>query len=111
MSGCHSISVSVFDESQSLLVVRISGSLEHGNSRSFLRDVRAVISEYLQSSLKMVELDVGGVTYIDSAGIGAFVDLYRDLSAHSVEMRMENVGPAVKKVMDLLGLQQFLRVD
>jgi anti-anti-sigma factor len=109
MTGCHSISISLFDEARHLLVVKISGSLEHGNSESFLRDALAILSEY-QNSLELVELDVGGVTYIDSSGIGAFVELYKYLSAHDIEMHMENVRPGVKKVMGLLGLERFLQV-
>lgn len=111
MSGCHSVSISLFDESRHLLVVKVSGSLEHGNASSFLRDARALVDGYSQAGLEMVKLDVGGVTYIDSSGIGAFVELYRHLSARSTEMRLENIRPGVRKVMGLLGMEKFLRVE
>ena len=111
MSGCHTVFIPRFEESRHLLVMRISGSLEHGNANSFLRDARAAIREYSQARLEVVVLDVGGVTYIDSSGIGAFVELYKDLSERSVEMRLENIRPGVKKVMGLLGLEKFLGVE
>jgi anti-anti-sigma factor len=111
MSGCHSITFSLIDESRRLLVLKVSGSLEHGNAGMFLRDARALVDEYWQVGLAMVRLDVEGVSYVDSSGIGAFVELYKYLSLRSIEMRLDNIGPSVRKVMGLLGLDKFLHVE
>jgi len=111
MSGRHSVSISLFDEPQRLLVVTVVGSLEHGNADGFLRDARTAVDGYWQAGLEMVKLDVEGVSYIDSSGIGAMVELYKYLSSRSAQMSLVNIRPGVRKVMELLGLEKFLHVE
>ncbi|HUI71684.1 MAG TPA: STAS domain-containing protein [Spirochaetia bacterium] len=111
MSGRHSVSVSLFDEPSRLLVVTVVGTLEHGNADGFLRDARASVDEYWQAGLEMVKLDVEAVSYIDSSGIGALVELYKYLTSRSARMSLVNIRPGVRKVMELLGLEKFLHVE
>jgi len=56
-------------------------------------------------------LNLGGVTFIASSGIGALLALVEECRQSRTRVRLANVPPAVDSVIRLLNLDQFLSVD
>ncbi|WP_375492441.1 STAS domain-containing protein [uncultured Jatrophihabitans sp.] len=49
-------------------------------------------------------LDMSGVTFLDSTGIGALIDLAHDAEDHAVTFGLRNPGPRVVRILQMTGL-------
>lgn len=58
-----------------------------------------------------VTLDMGGVSYISSAGIRALRDLYMTLYNKKGTLSMVNVGDVVMNVLEMTGLKGLLKLN
>lgn len=77
----------------------------------------AVVDQLLEiaigglSGARAVCLDLRGVSFIDSTGIGALVLIRNEASAASKSMRLTNVPPAVRRLLALTGLEDAFDID
>ncbi|MBR1924502.1 MAG: STAS domain-containing protein [Ruminobacter sp.] len=55
------------------------------------------------------ELDCTQLSYISSAGIRILISVYKVLKGRNSELIMKDVSPAVKEVLDLTGVADFLK--
>jgi anti-anti-sigma factor len=62
------------------LVLSIKGTINFDNADSVRQDIRAIIAKAQQCQRAAV--DMSGVRYLDSAGLGAFVGLKLDLKTY-----------------------------
>ena len=56
-------------------------------------------------------LDLAGMTFIDSRGLGAFIGAARDVRAAGGELDLVHPRPAVRRVIEISGMSQALLVD
>jgi anti-sigma B factor antagonist len=77
-------------------VFRLSGRMILGER---LREVESEISEVANHGIHKLILDLFGVEYLDSAGLGALMMLYGNMKVRSGQFRL--VAPAAK-VLDVL---------
>lgn len=49
-------------------------------------------------------LDMSGVTFLDSTGIGALIDLSHDADDFSVGFALRNPAPRVQRILEMTGL-------
>ena len=71
----------------------------------------ATVTELLSESPARVVLDLGGVTFCDSQGLGTLVVLSRKASlAHSC-LVLTNVGDFLLRVLDITGLRPALMIS
>lgn len=86
-----------------VVVVDCSGRLVFGEEASLLRDtVKAVLSEN-----KQIVLNLGGVSYIDSGGLGTLVSLFTSARNAGGNIKLANL---TKRVGDLLQITKLLTV-
>lgn len=64
----------------------------------------------LEPSVKRAEVDLGGVEFIDSSGIGLLLSIYRKLPQDGAEVTLKNVDPAVQSVLELLRLHRIFKL-
>ncbi len=64
----------------------------------------------LDPSVKRAEVDLNGLKFIDSSGIGLLLSIYRKLPQDSAEVTLLNVDPAVQSVLELLRLHRIFKV-
>ena len=64
--------------------------------------------EVLEQSDTRVIIDLSRVTRIDSAGLGQLMSCYSHLVRNHGSMRVVNVAPEVKKVMDMTGISSLI---
>lgn len=57
--------------------------------------------------IREVVIDLAGVRYIDSSGLGALVGLLKRLKRDGIEMRLRALHPDVRKIFDLTRLTRF----
>lgn len=66
--------------------------------------LRNSIIAAFESDTEGVVLDLTGVEFLDSAGIGILVGAHRRAKASGKAFRLAGVGPRVQRVLDLTGL-------
>lgn len=74
---------------------------------SSIPQVRQRIVQLVAAGTRQVVLDLGGVDFVDSAGVGLVVMVAKRLAAHSGELRLAAPTPGVWSVFELVGLDQL----
>jgi anti-sigma B factor antagonist len=79
-------------------VVRLTGRMTLGMR---LREMESNISDIADQGIEKLILDLSGVEFVDSAGLGALMIIYGNMKVRGGQMRL--VAPAAR-VLDLLKL-------
>lgn len=77
--------------------------------------VDTVTAPDLEAGLKLdgaslVVLDLAGVPYMSSAGLRLLLTAHKTMIANGGELRIANVQPAVKEVLDITGFSGILNL-
>ncbi len=85
-------------------VIDMDGRITLGEGSALLRDL---IRENLAKGHKKIVLNLAGITYIDSSGLGELVSGYRLVKSEGGELKLLNLN---KKVTDLLQITKLYTV-
>jgi len=88
---------------EQLLVTRLRGKLSLETVHDFLATLRP------QPALRLV-LDMSGVPYIDSSGVGALVSLFVGRRSNGKSMALVGLNPQGIAVLQVSGLVQLLPI-
>ena len=80
-------------------VVHCSGPLVAENTDKLKNAVKPLFT-----STKLVQIDLAGVNYVDSAGLGAIVGLYTSARAAHSEMKLVNFNDQVRDLLHITNL-------
>lgn len=75
-----------------------------------LADFSAVVTGLISQGTRHVLIDVTPVTYVDSATIGCFMDLYRQVSAVGGSIKLSGVQKRVQTMLTMTGAQNFIEL-
>jgi len=75
-----------------------------------LPDFAAVVSGLVTSGQRDILIDLTPVTYVDSATIGCFMDLYRQVHAAGGQLKLSGVQKRVETMLTLTGAQNFIEI-
>jgi anti-sigma B factor antagonist len=82
-------------------IVRLVGNITLGEASSELRDT---IRQTLATGHKAILLDLGGVSYIDSAGLGELVGCYATVTNQGASLKLLNLQKKVQGLMQITKL-------
>ena len=85
-------------------VLDLKGRVTLGDGDELLRDK---INSLLNQGHKKIVLNLGGVPYIDSAGLGEIVRTYTTVSRQGGSLKLLNL---TKRITDLLSITKLLTV-
>ena len=85
-------------------VVRLEGELDLYASPK----LTAAVTELLEADLNAIEVDAGGLTFADSAGLRAFLIARRDADAGGATFALTNVSEPLDRVLEMTGLREAL---
>ena len=86
----------------------ISGEIDHHNAG----ELRNKIDEAVECSYpELLILDFGGVTFMDSSGIGLVIGRFKLMKNLCGRVIIENAPRAIKKVMRMAGIEKMLSVE
>lgn len=91
-------------EVQGIMVIEPKGKVTIGEGDILLRDE---ITKLLGDDKKRLVLDLGEVSYMDSAGVGELVSVYTSVKNRGGELKLANL---TKKIKDLLSITQLLTI-
>jgi anti-sigma B factor antagonist len=85
----------------------------HCQGRIVYRDEAATLSHVVGEVLHQggrVVLDLGGVTSIDSAGIGELVFLHNHAQGQKADLKVASPSPLVRELLDLTNVNSLLEI-
>lgn len=85
-------------------VIDMEGRITLGEGSALLRDL---VKENLSKGRKKIVMNLAGVNYIDSTGLGELVSGYRLVKSEGGELKLLNLS---KKVTDLLQITKLYTV-
>lgn len=84
----------------SATVLAVTGDLDISGVDDFLGHA----GRLLDSGTRMIDVDLAGVTFLDSSGLGALVRLQRRMTEDGRQLRLANVPRSVARILELTGL-------
>ena len=93
-----------FEEKGGITIVRVKGKITIGEGDVKLRET---IENLITSGKKSVLLDLGGVSFMDSSGVGELVGCYTTVMNRGGKLKLLNL---TKKIKDLLQVTQLITV-
>lgn len=75
-----------------------------------LADFSTVVTALIGEGHRDILVDVTPVTYVDSATIGCFMDLYRQVSAAGGKLKLSGVQKRVQTMLTMTGAQNFIEL-
>lgn len=92
---------------QGVLVVRLEGELDVCGAT----ELRAAVDEALDATgAKHILLNMQGVTFIDSSGLGVILGRYRHIAQLGGKLLVVHLEPQVQRIFELAGLMKILTV-
>jgi anti-anti-sigma factor len=85
--------------------ISLVGEIDLAVTDEFLTQVRESLA-----AADHVDLDFGGVTFIDSSGLGALVLLRQEAGQQSKRLSLVNVSPATSRLLRITGLEDAFDV-
>src|SRR4051794_26157579 len=100
----ESLSATVKPRDGGEVVVVLDGELDLGSVEVFT----AALDQALQHPATTVTLDWSALTFIDSSGVGAYVQAFRRARAAGATLVLGPRSEAVQRVLDLSGVEWVL---
>jgi stage II sporulation protein AA (anti-sigma F factor antagonist) len=92
---------------QGVLIVRVEGELDMHVADEF----RHTVDDALASSgARNLLLNLKGVTFVDSSGLGVILGRYKKVAALGGKMNAANVRPQVARIFEFSGLPRIIRL-
>ena len=88
-----------------VVIVDVSGKITLGDGGDVL--LRDKMRSLIQQEQKKVLLNLGDVSYVDSAGLGEIVQSYATVTKNGGKLKLLNV---TKRIKDLLSITKLLTV-
>ena len=86
------------------IFIRLSGELDHHSAKGLLRRLDQEIEKALPTQLT---LDLSGVTFMDSSGIGLIMGRYRLMQLEGGSLSITGASERLRKVMRMAGLDKL----
>lgn len=93
-----------FQQENGVLVAALSGELDHHAAGPIRMEIDRLCSETMVHTLI---LDFGGITFMDSSGIGLVMGRYRLMQELGGEVVLSNLPSQIKRVMRMAGLDRL----
>ncbi len=86
-----------------MVIVDVSGELAHVDS---IRLFRETVNPILDEGAVNLLLDLSGVAYIDSGGLGTIFAVYNSLRKSKGQLKLLNPSKKVKQLLDITSLSR-----
>lgn len=86
------------------VVAYLSGEIDHHFASQIRNSIDIAVHENRPS---LLVLDFGGVSFMDSSGIGLVMGRYRLVKEYGGKIRLQNTPPHIARVMKLSGVDRL----
>lgn len=95
------------EQSGSVSIVRVG---ETRMMYPMLADFSGTVSGLVSGGARHILIDLTPVTYVDSATIGCFMDLYRTIAGAGGQLKLSGVQKRVETMLTMTGAQNFIQI-
>jgi anti-anti-sigma factor len=95
------------EQSGAVSVVRVG---ETRMMYPMLAEFSGAVSSLIAGGARKILIDLSPVTYVDSATIGCFMDLYRTISGVGGTLKLAGVQKRVETMLTMTGTQNFIQL-
>ena len=88
------------------LIVSLSGELDHHSAQTIREEIDAILQD---PRIKELVLDLKGVTFMDSSGLGVILGRYRLMSVRGGSVGVQNVSASVDRVLKMAGIYSLVK--
>jgi anti-sigma B factor antagonist len=88
-------------ETNGICLLALKGRLVLGEESNGLR---STVDNLLLSGFTRIVISLEQVNYVDSAGIGALIEIHRKTKAKGGRLMLTNLGPKLRQALELAGL-------
>ncbi|WP_221198337.1 anti-sigma F factor antagonist [Saccharococcus caldoxylosilyticus] len=97
-----------FEVKRDVLIIRLSGELDHHTAE----ELREKVTDTLErEAIRHIVLNLEGLTFMDSSGLGVILGRYKQIKNLGGEMIVCAVSPTVKRLFDMSGLFKIIRLE
>lgn len=86
--------------------ITVNGEIDAGSSIYLDNALKAAI----ENGEKKIVVDLSGLEYISSAGLGVFISHIDEFKLQNIELTLFGINESVKQVFDILGLEKLLTI-
>ena len=103
-----SLQINMEYKEQQVLVVRLSGELDHHTADEVRNKVSIAIE---QKNIRYVILNLEKLMFMDSSGLGVILGRYKQIKQAGGEMIVCAVSPSVNRLFNMSGLFKIIRLE
>lgn len=93
--------------SQGNLVVKLDGEIDHHSAREIREELDRMIFE---SKPENLVLELSGIDFMDSSGLGLVLGRYRRLCEIGSKMYIKNPGERTEKILCMAGVDKLIKI-
>ncbi len=86
----------------------LSGELDHHTAKEMRQTVDNAVELNMPT---LLILDFGGVTFMDSSGIGLVMGRYRNLIKSGAQLHISSAPPQIYKMLKLAGIEKLAKLE
>ncbi|AQY50444.1 anti-anti-sigma factor (antagonist of RsbW) [Listeria weihenstephanensis FSL R9-0317] len=72
--------------------------------------LKEAFGEYMEKENFRVQIDLAGVSYMDSTGLGVFVGLFKSLRAKNSELELVGCSDRIFRLFEITGLTDIIEI-
>ena len=91
---------------ESSVIAYLSGDIDHHNAKSLRDSIDSVVETTYP---EVLVLDFGGVSFMDSSGIGLVMGRWKLMQDLGGTVTIENASKSIRKVMRMAGIEKLLK--
>ena len=89
------------------IIVEASGRLESGEP---CLQLRALAKRLTSNGGRFFVLNMAGISYVDSAGLGLLLSIYATIRNQGGDLKLMNVSPHVQELLTITGLLKVFQI-
>ena len=93
---------------KAMLTVRLSGEIDHHSAVAVRSEIDGMIAELHPERLS---LDLSGIDFMDSSGIGLIMGRYARMKAVGGELVILKPNSRVRRIFEMAGLERIVRIE
>ncbi len=94
--------------SEGTVTAYLQGEIDHHSAAALREEIDSCLTE---GQVSLLILDFGGVTFMDSSGIGLVMGRYRQMEYAGGSLQLVNLPPHIYKVMRIAGLHRLAAME
>jgi len=94
-----------YEVKRSGLVVRLTGELDHSAAEGIRRELDGLIA---QTGARKLLLDLSGLEFMDSSGIGLIIGRYKKMARRGGSVAVIAANRRIDRIFDMAGLYQLV---